>query len=187
MGLLTDFFVASEDELQAAFPHRYPVAAKPTVKKAKNPFTGEPITVQEWNPAKPFPKKTVPVPRDEEFRAVQRLPLAQFKNVDNVKLAQLYCVLTGAEFSDVIGDLGRPALVAPDDETTPLFRLPADWIKTVAGIDKLPAVAKAWAATEECQADGFTAKDTKEVAEALRALARKAIADGKGMFLWMNV
>src|SRR3712207_4278311 len=98
MSALTDFFIATEAELQAAFPLRYPVAARPKSRKVKNPFTGEPMTVREWGPAEPFPtdREPPPLPDRAELKAVQRQPLAQFKRVDPAKLASLHSLVTGA-------------------------------------------------------------------------------------------
>ena len=55
MSVLTDFFVASVEELRAAFSCRVPVKPKPIRKKAKNPFTGQMATTEEWVPAEKFP------------------------------------------------------------------------------------------------------------------------------------
>jgi len=58
VSILTDFFIATEEELLAPFPLRYSVAKRPKARKAKNPFTGEAVIIKEWGPAKPFPPTT---------------------------------------------------------------------------------------------------------------------------------
>ena len=79
------------------------------------------------------------------------------------------------------------ALVAQGAEANGLFRLPLAWIETVAGIEKVGPMAKKWAATEEFQLESWKAKDAAEIIESLRGLAKKALAESKGMFLWINM
>ena len=43
MSVITDFFVASPAELQAAFPSYLPVADKPEMRERVNPFTMEKV------------------------------------------------------------------------------------------------------------------------------------------------
>jgi hypothetical protein len=189
VAIYTDFFVASEEELRSAFPHRFPVAKRPKTRKATHPITGEPLAVKEWGPAEPFPElpKAVRYPSKAEAKAVSRLPHAQFKSIDQLKLATLQAILTGGDALGLMEGLCHPALMAPGDENSGLFRLPKSWVEAVAGIEKAGPVAKTWAATDECQADNLTARDAAEVVEALRDLAEMSLAEAKGMFLWVNV
>jgi hypothetical protein len=186
MSILTDFFIASDKELAAAFPDRVPPKPEPAVRQSKNPFTGEPMTTREWLPAKPFPKRKKGANTADETEAVRKLRHVLATHVDNVKLAQLHCLLTGAKFADVISDFCRPALVAPDDVVSEVFVMPAEWVRALATLDKVAPVAKKWAATEECRTDGITAGDTAEVIESLRELARESIAKEKRFFLWLS-
>jgi hypothetical protein len=188
MAIYTDFFVASEEELRATFPRRVPVAERPVERESRNPFTGESWKVKEWVPAEPFPELRggTTYPRPSGVEAVRRLPLAQWKKVDQVKLATLQQFLAGGEFQPTIEALFRPALVAPGDEDSKLFRLPREWVEAVAGIDAVGPLAEAWAATEECRLDNWSVEDAAEVIVSLRDLARRALAESKGMFLWVN-
>jgi len=189
VAIYTDFFVASEDELQAAFPFRFPVAKRPKSRRVRNPFTGQDQAVKEWGPAQPFPElpEGITYPSEVEAKAVRRFPLVQWKGVDQIKLATLQALVGGGEVQSLIRELCRPALVAPGDENSTLFRLPPAWIEAVAGIKKVAPVAKKWAATEELQLDHWKTKDAAEVIESLRELARRAVAESKGMFLWINL
>jgi hypothetical protein len=189
VAIYTDFFVTSEDELRAAFPYRFPVAKRPKTHRGRNPFTGQVQVVKEWGPAEPFPElpEGVTYPSKAEVKAVHRFPLAQFKGVDQVKLATLQALVSGGELQSHIEELCRPALVAPGKETSFLYRLPLAWVEAIAGIKKVAPLAKDWAATEECQLDNWTAKDASEVIGSLRELAKRAVAESKGMFLWVNM
>jgi hypothetical protein len=189
MAVYTDFFVASEEELRRAFPHRFPVAKRPKTRKVRNPFTGQMQSVKEWGPAKPFPAlpKGITFPNKEEAKAVRKFPLVQFKGIDPVKLATLWTIIDGGELESIIEELCRPALVAPGDDCSILLLLPQAWIRAVAEIEKLGPVAKKWATTEECRLDNWNAKDASEVIAALQKLAEYALTESKNMFLWVNV
>lgn len=188
MGILTDFFVATDAELLAAFPTRVPAADRPRLRKGKNPFTGEPMTIREWPPSRPFPRRTKSLAQiqKEELKAVQKLRPLQMKRVDNVKLAQLHCLMTNASLEEAMPDFHRPALAEPDDIDTVVYILPHEWVETISKVEKIPPLARKWAATDECVLDGFTAADAAEIIAELRDLARHALADGKKMYLWVS-
>lgn len=189
MSILTDFFIATEEELVAAFPLRYPVAKRPKLRKTKNPFTGEAVTVKEWGPAKPFPPTAegVTYPSKDEGKAVRRLPLLQLKGVDPVKLASLWSILGGGEWLPLVDELMRPALLAPGDDFNRLYRMPQKWVEAVAGIGTIAPVAKLWAATDEFNFVKWRLADAREILNPLRELAKRALAESKGMFLWVIV
>ncbi len=137
MAIYTDFFVASETELRRAFAHRFPVADQPVERVVRNQFTGQTRKIKEWPPAEAFPKppEGTMFPNKDEVEAVRRLPFVQWKGVDQVKLAKLQQLVAGGEYESMIDALCRPALLAPDDGNSSLFRLPQAWIEAVAGIE----------------------------------------------------
>lgn len=189
MAIYTDFFIATEEELLAAFPLRYPSAKRPKARKGKNPLTGKAVTVMEWGPAKPFPPTPdeVTYPNRDEWEAVAHLPLVQMKSVDPYTLSLLWEILGGGDSDALLDDILRPALVAPEAYSSMLYRLPQAFIEAVAGIEKVAPVVKAWVATEELKFDKWKVADARAVIEQLQELAKRAIAESKGMFLWMNV
>jgi hypothetical protein len=189
VAIYTDFFIASEEELRAAFPNRFAVANVPTLREARNPFTGQTRMIEEWGPAQPLPRVSAGItyPSEAEMQAVSQLPIVRFKGVDIVKLAALQSITSGGDLQSQIGALCCPALVAPGDENSPLFRLPRPWIEAVAGIENVDTVATKWASTEECQLDRWNAKNAAQAIEALRTLARRSKGESKGMFLWVNM
>lgn len=189
MAIYTDFFVATEAELAAAFPHRFPVAKKPKRRRIKNPFTGEPQVVEEWGPERPFPELPAGItyPNKDEAKAVKRLHLVQYKGVDQVKLSTLQQLIRGGEFLRYIRDLERPALVAPEDGSSMLLRIPPDWAEVLAAVEDVPALAGRWTGTEELRLDGWGVEDAEEVIAALQRLARQAVAESKSLYLWINL
>ena len=80
MGMLTDFFVASPDELRNVFSGWLPVADKPTMREFVNPFTGQSETTPRWLPAIDPPED---VDLGSRLANYGNLPLAQFKRVDH--------------------------------------------------------------------------------------------------------
>src|SRR5579863_2795064 len=51
MSVLTEFFVASPDELPSRFPGWLPVRPEPSPCEVVNPFTGKKSVVMRWVPA----------------------------------------------------------------------------------------------------------------------------------------
>src|SRR5216684_755317 len=120
MGLETDFFVASEEELQAAFPTWVPPAAKP--KKDNT-----------WLPSRPFPKskKSPRALFAGQMAALKKFPHAQFKRIDPVKLDLILGVLLHGGGRTVEA---RPALIAAEDECDEwLHRLTAAFAQALVG------------------------------------------------------
>jgi hypothetical protein len=190
MGLLTDFFVASEAELKAAFPTWVPVADKPQEVERVNPFTGKAQKVRSWVPAAPFPSKKKGGEVKENRPAFRKLPQCQFKRVDTVKLAKLQHALCGGKFETTHDEIVRPALLCEGDGGPWLHQLPKPLVAALAAISSkkdLDKIAKQWSETEEARADGFKTKDCAEVIQSLSDLAKRAIKDEKNLYLWVSL
>jgi hypothetical protein len=177
MSLETDFLVASEQELEAAFPGWVP--PRPKMSKDKT-----------WAPSRPFPTpgKAPRAVYKAEMAALQKLPHAQFKGVDPVKLGTLQAILCGGD--QLLGLEDRPALLAnPKDADEWLLRLTDALVHGLAGLTKpqLKAAAKRWSETEELQADGWSARDAASVIEALSELAKRATDEKKNVYVWMRL
>jgi hypothetical protein len=177
MSLETDFVVASEEQLGAAFPAWVPPKPEPTKENT-------------WVPPRPFPKsgKSPSAIYKAEMAAFQKLPHAQFKGVDPVKLGTLQAILGGGQ--RLLGVEDRPALLCnPREGDEWLLRLTDALVQGLAGLTKrrLKAVARRWSETEELQAAGWAAKDAVAVIEALGDLARKAAEGKKNVYVWMRL
>ena len=177
MSLEADFLVASEQELQAAFPGWVP--PRPRMSKDKT-----------WAPSRPFPKsgKSARAVYKAEMAAVQKLPHAQFRRVDPVKLGTLQAILRGGD--QLLGVEDRPALLAnPKEADEWLLRLTDALVHGLASLSKpeFRAAAKQWAETEELQADGWSARDAASVIEALSGLAKRASNEKKNVYVWMRL
>jgi hypothetical protein len=200
MGMLTDFFVASPTELEAAFPTFLPVADQPEMREQINPFTLEKMQVPHWIPAERASQRKRSATKPGKSRRsgskpkhdVRALPHVMYKRVDHVKLATLWGTWEGIEFLSAIDAIAgaKPPLVEPDDDqSSGLTRLPDGFVDALSDLDDktLKAKAKLWAQSDEWVADGATAKDLVEVLTELRRLAKTAKTAGKYMYLWWSV
>jgi hypothetical protein len=178
VGLETDFFVASDEQLEAAFP----AWVRP---KPKQKVDGT------WAPSRPFPDlgKSPNAIYKAEMAAMKKLPHAQFKGIDPVKLGLLQSIVGGGEGE--IGIEDRPALLANPgkDDSLDEWMNPLNQalIQGLAGLtkEKLKTAAKRWSETDELQ--GWSTKDAAEVIERLSDLAKRANEEKKNMYLWMRL
>ncbi|HEV3257856.1 MAG TPA: hypothetical protein VG013_13305 [Gemmataceae bacterium] len=177
MSLETDFLVASQPELEAAFPGWVP--PRPRVSKDKT-----------WAPSRPFPilGKSHRAVFKAEMAALQKLPHAQFRRVDPVKLGTLQAIVCGGE--QLVGVEDRPALlVNPKEADEWLLRLTDTLVHGLARLTRpqLKAAAKRWLETEELQADRWSARDAASLIEALSELAKRASDEKKNLYVWMRL
>jgi hypothetical protein len=191
MGVLTDLFVAFNEELRAAFPSRVTVKPEPIVREARNPFTGKVVRTKEWVPAEPFPTMSASVGSQMKYEreAFLSLPHLECKGLDPIMLAALWTVLQGGDLHDHMDSITRPALLAPGDPDDWLYQLPDG---LVSALEPLPAstvveVASQWSKVEEFKASNWRADDGREVLLVLTELARKAINSQRSMYLWVSL
>src|SRR5580704_114613 len=106
MGVLTDYFVADNEQLAIVFAGWNTVADKPIIREVKNPFTGKLQRVEEWRPAHPIATGDPANPPD-----LTTLSHVRWKRVDLVKLVMLDGILTGVPFEEALRTFVKPALV----------------------------------------------------------------------------
>ncbi|QGW80399.1 hypothetical protein [Variovorax paradoxus] len=124
----------------------------------------------------------------ESINPIDRWPTLQAKGVETIKLATLYCAISGKDYHN---DLQKSfQLVGGDKEEGPwVFEFPGDILRCVARLDSsnLHGVAQAWQATEEVQMDGWSVDDASEFIRALSVHARDAVAAEKSLYLWLSL
>ncbi len=185
MGALTDFFVASPDELAAVLPGWLLVADEPSTREVQNPFTGQKQIATYWPPAIDPPQN---IDRESRSPDYKHLSHVEFKRIDHVKLAQLNAILAGGEFLDKMNQFNRPALIDPaQTDETGLHRLDDEFVAALAAINEPKTTAEQWAATEEMQLDQFTVDDCDSVLRELNRLAQDANTSGKGLYFWWSL
>ena len=99
MGVLTDYFVADEQQLAETFAGWYTVASEPVEMEVTNPFTGQLQTVQDWPRREPIGQGEV-----QDFIDIRHLPHVQMKRIDHVKLATLQQILARRKYQRDVGD-----------------------------------------------------------------------------------
>jgi hypothetical protein len=192
MGILTDLFVASSEELRASFPYRVPVNPEPIIRMSKNPFTGKPTTIKQWAPSEPFPGdwqsqslKTA----EHERNSFRGLPHREYKGVDWLMLSALWIQLRGGDMDEHMDFLTRPALLAPGDPDDWVHRLPDDLVSALADLPQadVSRVAVGWASCEELDGARWTPADACEVLVGLCELSKTAVTAQKGLYLWVGL
>jgi hypothetical protein len=173
MAIYTDFFLATQSELQQAMPLRVPPKDK-TEKDASTP-------AWQWEPMNPYSPEALAMefPTEKESKAVEEFDVISLKNVTPDILEQLHQILGGEadEFNEAIS---RPPLMAPGEYPYGgLFQVPPPFVTILA---ELPEKRLA-ATTEEWLGD----KKAKPALVALRKMAKTAIELEKKMYLWMVV
>jgi len=181
MGVLTDYFIADDQQLAHAFAGWFTVAHEPVETEATNPFTGGPQIMRNWPPKEP-----VGVGGNGGVADIRHLSHVQMKRIDHVKLATLYNLLTGVTLEQVLEDLCKPALIDPTSEETGFSEVPTALATSLRHPDDgaLEELAKKWQQTEEMELDQFTVEDCLEVLQELRGLARKMEANQRMYLYW---
>jgi len=118
-------------------------------------------------------------------------PTLEAKGLDPVKLATLRFILMKAEPADaskVAAYVKTFEALADEGEAGPWLRaVPEDLGHLLAQLpaSDIPAVAAAWARTEELKLDGWHAADAEPFLGELSVFAAGAAAQGKRLLLWL--
>jgi hypothetical protein len=125
-----------------------------------------------------------PVPEyggGESFRDEDK---CQFRGLSPLQGGQFLAVLRGEEYS--VDSISEFELVTPEDAEDWTMSVPQDMVLGLAGLnpDQIPIIAAkfAEATSEEL---GWSAEDFLPIVRDLSALARRAVSQGKAMYLWI--
>lgn len=190
MGVLTDFFRATPEELRAAFTGWKEPLQTPVRRSGVNPFTKKPIEIVSWDPA---PEREV----HERGPVGPPSPSIDLKGLDFVELQMLCDVLLG-DGHEARGLLDRPPLIGPNDAPW-VHELPAALVAQLAAVDaqRLGVEAQRWAELrrrdissirdEGARATMLRSHETERFVYALQMLAtfaRETVAEGRRMYMW---
>jgi hypothetical protein len=118
-----------------------------------------------------------------DFHAEER---CQFKSITPLEAAGILSVLRGG--GDRLDMLDAFPLLTPEEAEQWTIGIPAEMTTALAAIDDLqiPSLAQKCADVtgEEL---GWSSKDFEDVLNRLRALARRAVASDKSMYLWNSL
>src|SRR5262245_25222867 len=112
----------------------------------------------------------------------QRGPLfevAEYKGLTNLEFGTLWAIIQNVEYDHEKHSLKS---LIPESETW-LFSFPEQYLSTLAKLtpDEMTRTAKAWSQTEELM---WKPSEAYEIIHDAVRLAKLAISQGKGLFLW---
>ena len=164
MAIHTDFFLASQDELQVALPLRLLPSAGPP-----------------WRSRKRFTKAALSAdfPTIEECEAIKQFESYPQKNLLPDCFEELNFVL-GGDGDEFTAALYKPPLMVPgDDPFAGLFQFPQEFVRALAAIPdgKIPSIAEEWLGHKKASA----------TLGRLCKMSRAAIDANKNLYLWMVI
>lgn len=114
--------------------------------------------------------------------------LEGWKGIETIKLATLYCSITGKEYSSEL--MNSFKLLGGDKEEGPwVFIFPENVTEALATLEenRFTEVAEKWAETEELKLDGWRVEDAKLFISQIVQHAKKAKSANKSLFLWFSL
>ena len=123
----------------------------------------------------------------EQYPQQKDWPSLELKGLDNIKLAALLEALGAAAEAPALE--GEDCLVASHKDGPWVFVLPAALRDLLANLPdgEFRAVAERWAAHEELAFDEWSADDVEPGIGMLKEQAKKGVASGKDLLLWMSL
>lgn len=192
---LTDFFIASPDELSRICIGWPAPLETPRIETRTNPFTKKAIHVKDWTPP------------DADFsRATLTPDFSRLKSVDTkgigyAEVTVLISAVLGVDMARARDDLGRPPLVAPPECEIVLCAVVPELTQFLAAADEkqLDAFAAKWTELERADIASIpneatrkpllaerTAPFWREALAPIATLARSGASEGKGLYFWMS-
>ncbi|HWZ91077.1 MAG TPA: hypothetical protein VNW92_19585 [Polyangiaceae bacterium] len=198
MGVQTDLFLASPSEIEAAFSgwHRpSPLLADFVTRTARNPFTGEQLTIRSRIPE----DQTGPDDDATDRPDLERFDLVDQKGLSTVNLAQLACALLDWDHDNAHCEIDGRTFAGPPDAGV-LLELPQALTRRLADLtrDDCATFGRLWAALFREDANGIKADfirqhelsrpDSEWIGRLadLAHLARQARATTKSVFVWIT-
>jgi hypothetical protein len=178
MGILTDFFAATPQELADLVIEWGPVPPEPEPPKAKGGLFG-------------FGKKPAPVPDGPLEPYGPTLPAVQAKGILNTQLGMLDQFVTGTSYAHLVEMGAIDALVRDAGEQGPwVFPVRRELRDGLASLDagRGRAIARQWGEDEELGAtdpEEFAALET--LVGDLSGLARSAVDTDRDLYLWASL
>jgi hypothetical protein len=121
----------------------------------------------------------------QSLNAAEQWPTLESRGIEPIKLAKLYCCISGANNAEEVVD-GFSLLHTEDPKEGPwVMRIPANVLATFADFDDaaLPRFSRLWAATEELRAENWTEEDAEQFIEEIQRHALKARGRKSSMLL----
>jgi hypothetical protein len=190
MGVLTDFFLASESDLKrvlSGWQLPPPPLDAPITFQAQNPFTKAPVTVRTRCDRERMPS---PAHDADPSPDISSLPRVQCKGLLPDKLAIIFARLSNIPFDDAFDLVMCGTLVGPPETEISVSRIPASFVASVASASREALASAAQAVEDEEVAesgDGMRgiASGLTDVLLEVHGLVRSASARDAGLYLWV--
>jgi hypothetical protein len=177
MGVLTDFFAATPDELAALAIEWGPMPPPPEPPKAKGGFLG-------------FGKKQ-PVQDGPLEPLGPTLPTVQSKGILNTQLGTLDQFVTGTSYEALEQSGAIDAVVRQDGDDGPwVFPVRRELRDALVDLShaRVPEVARQWGEDEEIGATaGEEFAALRDLISDLRDLAKTAVSTDRDLYLWASL
>jgi hypothetical protein len=172
---LTDFFLASMQELRAACPGWKDPLPQPVKRQSVNPFTRQPMEFMSCAPdeAEPFD------PGAAERANLTGLHRVDLKGLGTAEMEELVRVVLEGPEQHAANVYDTPLYGPPGDSDEVIFRMPTALIDRLARMDDT-AVADYLERWNEA-----VGHDLSEYLAALTELARKGVAENRQVFMWI--
>jgi hypothetical protein len=198
MGVLTDFFIASDDEFASVFrgwKRAAPLLNTPRTFEVINPFTGKPMTGQSRsNPESP--QADADAILDPDFH---QLPWIDLKGIFPNEIANLAEGLLGWDNQTAQDEVMGRSVSGPKDTEQFVTEMPAELTTRLAELNEkqIQQQGKRWSQRQAEDAMGIQDDGTRnsllntpetvwiEVIQELAELAKQAHATNRRMYMWM--
>lgn len=198
MGL-TDVFIATDQEVTAIF-HGWkrptPLLDDFVEKHFTNPFTGTTATIRTLIPDNQ-PEPDADAVLDGDFR---KLPWIDQKGLDSIRVADLASILIGWDAERSSSEIHGRAYIGPPEAEVAVCEFPRVLLQRLAELNEHECALRGheWAIAARKAAGGipneFIRNELTSIPESdwiarvsdLSSLAKRAMADGRSMFLWMS-
>lgn len=191
MGVITDFFIASREDVFRVlqgwkFPP--PLLEAPVVVQGVNPFTKEPIQIKTRLNRDLMP---APDPEADPSPDIGSLPNVRAKGLLPDKLAIVFATLGGLDFDGALELITYGGLIGPPETEVSVEQLPAAFTECLADAHRDDLLRAAQAIEEEevqNWGDSYrgSAQSFLEVLLELSALASRCRAEKAELFVWMS-
>jgi len=124
----------------------------------------------------------------ESFNPSEQWPTLQAKGIETIKLATLYCAITGNCYHNDIQESFE--FVGGDKEEGPwVFEFPSEILHAIACVSEpqVQGIAHQWASTDEMKMDRWSPEEAATFISELSAHASRATDAGKSLYLWLSL
>ncbi|MDP4193843.1 MAG: hypothetical protein Q8940_02260 [Bacteroidota bacterium] len=181
MSVLTDFFVASDSEVNSIFQKDNSLVATQQTISENNVI--KKVISKIFNSR----KKSIEAKQDQFIFDISKFPYKSFKNVLVIELSDLYKIITGESSDKIYNEFSKFAVEPLPNDEIGLHKFPPDFVRALSILNQIDEIATKWSKTEEFELDNVQPYELQEIIEALRELSQVAVAKNKNLYLYWSL